>query len=68
MRNPLTWLRDKLAMVLDVVTAYRDADQPSIPPMPLCLICHKRTTWLAVSKVFICPEGHRFTPSVTIDT
>ncbi len=64
----MNWLREKLNAIIDAWTALRDKEvapfDPTdpFPPLPTCLICHQPTTWLIVARVFVCRNGHRFTP------
>lgn len=61
----MNWLKQKLNAIIAAVVALRDGKTVDIinaPPMLYCLICHSPTTWLVVSKVYLCANGHKFTP------
>lgn len=61
----MNWLKRKLNAIIGAIIALRDLKTVDIidgPPMLFCLICHAPTTRLTVSKVYVCPNGHRFTP------
>lgn len=57
----MKWLKRKLNQIIDIITHARDAELPPTPSNR-CPQCHTESSWLNLSKMYVCRNGHRWKP------